>query len=151
MFGRTTQSFHILLVEDNLGDIRLAQEALIESPIEGKLHITRNGDEALSFLRREGRFQGVPIPDLVLLDLNLPGMNGHEILQKIKEDEIISAIPVVVFSTSCSEDEVLRSYSLRANSHRSKPMEFTQYQETMKSILECFSPDLGREALPFIA
>jgi chemotaxis family two-component system response regulator Rcp1 len=113
----------ILLVEDNPGDIRLIQEAFKEGGISSHLNITRDGEQALSFLRREGVYSQSPRPAFILLDLNLPRKDGREVLAEIKRDKDLRQIPVVVLSTSTNKDDVHRAYDLHANCYISKPLE----------------------------
>ena len=117
-FGRPA---HILLVEDNPGDVRLTREALKDGPVPCQLHVARNGVEALAFLRREDGFADAPQPDLILLDLNLPRKGGLQVLAEIKADERLRRIAVVVLSTSEFEEDVARSYDLGANCYVVKP------------------------------
>ena len=124
----------ILLVEDNPGDVRLTTEALKEAKVVNKLHVVRDGVEALSFLRREGPHAGAPRPDLMLLDLNLPRKNGREVLAEIKNDPALRLIPVVILTTSQAEEDVLKAYNLHANSYIVKPANFEQFLEVVRSI-----------------
>jgi len=124
----------ILLVEDNPGDMRLTKEALKEGKVYNSLHWARDGVEALEFLRREGRFAGVPRPDIILLDLNLPRKDGREVLSDIKSDPDLSNIPVVVLTTSKAEEDVLRSYELRANCYVTKPVDLEQFMVVVRAI-----------------
>src|SRR5512135_2522640 len=100
----------ILLVEDNPGDVRLAQEALKESKVRNKLFVVDDGVEAMAFLRREGKYSGMPRPDLVLLDLNLPRKSGREVLAEVKADESLKRIPVVVLTVSRAEEDIVKCY-----------------------------------------
>lgn len=124
----------ILLVEDNYGDVRLAQEALKESKVANNLHVVEDGVEALAFLRREGKYADVVRPDLVLLDLNLPRKDGREVLMEIKADDQLKHIPVVVLTVSEAEEDILKSYSLHANCYISKPIDLDQFLKVVKSI-----------------
>jgi len=124
----------ILLVEDNPGDVRLTQEAMKDAKVTNTLHVVGDGIEALEFLRKEGRFQDSPVPDLVLLDLNLPRKSGREVLQEMKESEEFKAIPVVVLTTSEAHRDVLESYSLQANCYVTKPLDFEQFCKVVESI-----------------
>jgi two-component system, chemotaxis family, response regulator Rcp1 len=130
----TPQPINILLVEDNPGDARLAQEALKESKIRNVLHIARDGVEAVEFLRREGRYAGAVRPDLVLLDLNLPRRDGRQVLADIKNDDDLKRIPVVILTTSRDEEDVLRSYDLHANCYITKPIDLKQFLKVVHSI-----------------
>ncbi len=102
-FGNTAKPVEILLIEDNPGDARLAKEALRESKIKNNLHITDDGEQALNFLHKKGGFENVATPDLILLDLNLPKIDGREILAQIKQDQVLKSIPVVILTTSVAE------------------------------------------------
>lgn len=124
----------ILLVEDNPGDARLTTEALIESNFFRGVHLVRDGVEAVDFLRHQGDYRRAPRPDLILLDLNLPRKDGREVLAEIKSDDDLKSIPVVVLTTSRSEEDVLRSYKLNANSYVTKPIELDQFMDTVKAI-----------------
>ena len=124
----------ILLVEDNLGDVRLTQEALRDTKVRNNLHVVYDGIEALEFLRREGKYVNAPRPDLILLDLNLPKMDGRELLAKIKEDSELKCIPVVILTTSKAEEDILRTYNLHANCYITKPVDFDQFIEVVKKI-----------------
>jgi CheY-like chemotaxis protein len=124
----------ILLVEDNPGDVRLTQEALRDTKVRNNLHVVYDGIEALEFLRKEGRHKNAPRPDLILLDLNLPRMDGRELLAKIKEDSELKCIPVVILTTSKAEEDILRTYNLHANCYITKPVDFDQFIEVVKKI-----------------
>ena len=124
----------ILMVEDNPGDVRLTVEALKEAKVRNNLHTVEDGVEALAFLRREGRYAEVPRPDLVLLDLNLPKMNGREVLAEIKEDPDLRRIPVVILTISQAEQDIVKSYNLHANCYITKPVDLDQFLEVVKSI-----------------
>jgi chemotaxis family two-component system response regulator Rcp1 len=131
----TNASFvKILLVEDNLGDIRLTQEALFDGKLKNKLSVTKDGVEALAFLRQEGKYSNEPHPDLILLDLNLPKKSGHEVLKEIKNDPKLRLIPVVVLTTSEAEKDILKAYDLQANCYINKPVELERFLEVVKSI-----------------
>jgi CheY-like chemotaxis protein len=124
----------ILLVEDNAADVRLTREALKDAKVRNQLHVAADGVEAMAFLRREGRHAGAPRPDLVLLDLNLPKKDGREVLDEIKQDAGLQNIPVVILTTSQAEEDVLRSYQLRANAFVTKPVDLEQFLEVVRSI-----------------
>lgn len=128
----------ILLVEDDEGDVVLTTEALEASKITNNLHVARNGEEALRFLRREGGYADAPRPDIVLLDLNLPRVDGREVLMQIKQDDDLRRIPIVVLTTSEAEEDVLRSYDLHANAYVTKPVDFEQFLRVVQSIDEFF-------------
>lgn len=124
----------ILLVEDSNADARLAQEALRTSKIRNVLHRVTDGEEAMAFLRREGRYADAPRPGLILLDLNLPKKDGREVLAEVKEDEHLKRIPVVVLTISSDEEDVLQSYNLHANCYITKPIDLAQFGKMVKSI-----------------
>lgn len=124
----------ILLVEDNPGDVRLTIEGLNESKIHNNLHIAKDGVEAMQFLRREQQHADAVRPDLILLDLNLPRMDGRQVLAEIKSDLRLKTIPVVVLTTSRAEQDVLRSYELQANCYITKPVDLEQFIAVVKSI-----------------
>jgi two-component system, chemotaxis family, response regulator Rcp1 len=124
----------ILMVEDNDGDVFLTTEALKEAKIANCVHIVHDGVEALEFLRGEGKYATAPRPDLILLDLNLPRMDGREVLAAIKPDAELCRIPVVVLTSSSAEQDVLRSYELHANCYIVKPVDFSGLMEVVKSI-----------------
>ena len=124
----------ILLVEDNPGDVRLTKEALKEGKVYSNLHWAKDGVEALEFLRRKGQFAGVPRPDIILLDLNLPKKDGREVLSEIKNDDDLKRIPVVILTTSKAEEDVLRSYQLHANCYVTKPVDLDKFINVVQSI-----------------
>jgi chemotaxis family two-component system response regulator Rcp1 len=132
--SRPLRPVEILLVEDNPGDVELAREALRESKVINNLHVVTDGEKALQFLRRIPPYASVPEPDVILLDLNLPRMDGREVLAEIKADEQLRHIPVVVLTTSRSEEDVLQSYDLHANCFITKPLELGRFVEVVKSI-----------------
>jgi two-component system response regulator len=135
----------ILLVEDNPADVRLAQEAFKDARVANRLHVARDGVEALSMLR--DATGAVPRPDLILLDLNLPRKDGREVLQDIKQDEALRHIPVVVLSTSQSEHDIARSYRLGANAFVTKPVDIDRFFQVIRS-LEQFWLDAARLIRP---
>lgn len=124
----------ILLVEDNNGDIVLIKEALFEGKIHNNLSVTKNGIEALEFLRRSGNYKDAPVPDLILLDMNLPKKNGKEVLAEIKADEKLKVIPVVILTSSQAEQDVITSYKLNANCYITKPVDFEHFIDVINSI-----------------
>ena len=129
-----TNSINILLVEDNPGDVDLTIEALEDGKVLTQLNVVEDGDQALAFLRREGEYASVVRPDLILLDLNLPGKNGRQVLAEIKDDEDLRAIPVVVLTTSEAEQDIISSYNLHANCYITKPVDLDQFIKVVKSI-----------------
>ena len=126
----------ILLVEDSPGDVRLTMEALADAKISNNINVASDGLEALKYLRREGEHANATRPDLILLDLNMPRMDGRELLGIIKEDEFLRTIPVVVLTTSQSESDILESYDLRANCYITKPVDLDQFLVVVNSIQE---------------
>lgn len=130
-FGKSVE---ILLVEDNPGDVRLTQEALRGVKVRNTLNVVGDGVEAMEFLHREGAFMNAPRPDIVLLDLNLPRMDGTEVLAAIKGDPGLKCIPVVILTTSQADEDIVRSYRLNANCYVSKPVDFDQFIRVVQSI-----------------
>ena len=124
----------ILLVEDSNADARLAQEALRSSKIRNVLHRVADGEEAMAFLHREGRYADAPRPGLILLDLNLPKKDGREVLAEIKGDENLKRIPVVILTISSDEEDVLKTYNLHANCYITKPIDLGQFVKMVRSI-----------------
>jgi two-component system, chemotaxis family, response regulator Rcp1 len=130
----TVTPIELLLVEDSEPDVRLTIEALCEAKVRNRLWVVKDGVEALEFLRRQGRHADAPRPDLILLDLNLPRKDGRQVLKEIKSDDSLKCIPVVVLTTSKSEEDVLRAYELHANCYITKPVDFNRFMEVVKSI-----------------
>ena len=124
----------LLLVEDSEPDVRLTIEALHEAKVKNRLWVVEDGVEAIDFLRRQGKYADSPRPDLILLDLNLPRKDGRQVLKEIKADDSLKRIPVVVLTTSKSEEDVLRAYDLHANCYITKPVDFNRFMEVVKSI-----------------
>ncbi len=124
----------ILLVEDSPGDVRLTTEFLKEAAVPNKVRVVTDGIEALRFLRSEGEYAGMPRPDLILLDLNLPRKSGREVLAEIKSDQHLRHIPVVVLTTSGAEKDVAATYDLHANCYITKPLSLQQFIAVVKSI-----------------
>lgn len=124
----------ILLVEDNDADVRLTEEALLDGKINNQIHRVKNGIEALAFLRQESPFEDSPRPDIILLDLNMPKMDGREVLKIMNEDPELATIPVIVLTTSEAEQDIAKSYALKANCYISKPVDFKQFVEVVRSI-----------------
>jgi len=128
--------FNILLVEDNPGDARLAQEALKEGRMSSRLAVVVDGVEGMSYLRREGEYADAPRPNLVLLDLNLPRKDGRQVLAEMKADPDLRRIPVVVLTTSQAEQDITRCYDLHANCYITKPVDLDRFIAVVKSIEE---------------
>ena len=124
----------VFLVEDSPGDIRLTRDALIEANPRVNVSVATDGAEAMAFLRHEGNFGDSPEPDLILLDLNLPKMDGRQVLAEIKEDERLRSIPTIVLTTSAAEADVVKSYQLQANAYLSKPVQLDAFESLIKSI-----------------
>jgi len=125
---------HILLVEDNEGDIFLVTEALEEGKIVNKISVTRDGREAIDFLDKKGKYEKEDLPDLILLDVNLPKKNGHEVLEYIKEKEALKQIPVIMLTTSSAEKDILMSYKNHANCFITKPVDVDNFLKVIYSI-----------------
>jgi CheY-like chemotaxis protein len=132
------REIEVLLVEDDPGDVLMTREAFQDYKVHNQLHVVNDGEQAMAFLRQEGEYAGRPRPDLVLLDLNLPRMDGRQVLQAIKSDPDLSSIPVVVLTTSEAEDDVLRSYSLHANAYVTKPVDFERFIDVVRQIDDFF-------------
>jgi two-component system, chemotaxis family, response regulator Rcp1 len=124
----------ILLVEDSPSDILLTRKVLADARIANRVHVVRDGVDALDFLHRRASYEDAPVPDLILLDLNLPRMDGREVLHEIKADPSLRQIPVIVLTTSRDEFDVLRSYELHANSYVTKPIDLTEFIDVVRSI-----------------
>lgn len=125
---------NILLIEDNPGDVRLTKEALQEAKVLNNLTNVSDGVEALNYLRRTGKYASATKPDLILLDLNLPKMDGREVLGEVKKDPKLKRIPVVILTSSKAEEDILRSYDLHANSYVTKPVSLDQFLQVVESI-----------------
>ena len=128
------RSIEVLLVEDNPGDVRLIQEALKDAKIHAHITVVHDGLEALGSLRREGKYSSAPLPDLILLDLNLPRMSGHEVLGEIKQDEVLHRIPVVIVTSSKADQDIAASYDLHANCFVTKPVDLDQFFDVVQAI-----------------
>lgn len=132
---KTTRPFEILLVEDNPGDVRLVKEAFKETGLPHNLSVVENGEQALFFLRREGRkYTNSPRPDLILLDLNMSHKDGRQVLKEIKADRHLRSVPVVVLTGSSHDRDVFFAYDLQANSYVVKPADVDEFIDTIKSI-----------------
>ena len=128
----------VLLVEDDPGDVLMTREAFEHYKIRNKLHVVSDGEEAVQFLRREGEYADAVRPDLILLDLNLPRVDGREVLALVKGDEKLRSIPVVVLTTSEAEEDILKSYHLHANAYVTKPVDFDRFLDVVRKIDEFF-------------
>lgn len=133
-FKEIEKPIEILLVEDNLADVRLTQENFKESKIRNNLHVVSDGEEAMAFLRREGKYINAVRPDLIFLDLNLPKKNGREVLGEMKSDNELKQIPIVILTISDDEEDIFKSYSLHANCYITKPIGLEQFTKVVKSI-----------------
>jgi CheY-like chemotaxis protein len=131
-----TGTIDILLVEDNPADVRLMMETFREGQINNRIAVAADGVEALAFLRRQGRFAAAPRPDLVLLDLSLPRMNGQELLARIKQDPDLKRIPVVIITSSQARQDVLQAYNNHANCYLTKPLDLEQFMGVVRSVEE---------------
>jgi two-component system, chemotaxis family, response regulator Rcp1 len=134
VIGEAGSPIEVLLVEDSPGDVRLTQEAFRDANRSIHLHVATDGVEAMAFLRREGGYHGAPRPDLILLDLNLPKMDGREVLATIKADDSLRTIPTVILTTSDAEADIVTSYELQANCYLSKPVQLDAFDSLVKSI-----------------
>ncbi len=124
----------ILLIEDNLGDVLLTKEAFRSTHFKYNLRVAKDGEEALRILNQEGEFNNLPLPDLILLDLSLPKIDGREVLEKIKKNSDLKDIPVIILSGSAAESDMTSSYDLHANSYVVKPDNFDDFKEIVASI-----------------
>lgn len=128
----------VLLVEDDPGDVMLTREAFADNKLRNELYVVNDGVSALEFLRRRGQYADAPTPDLILLDLNLPRMDGREVLAVLKADESLRRIPVVVLTTSEAEEDIMRSYQLHANAYVTKPVDFERFISVVRQIDDFF-------------
>ena len=135
MPGRTIE---LLLVEDNPGDIRLAQETLKDYKLQNALHVANDGEQALAFLRKAGHYTYAPTPDMVLLDLNLPKMDGFELMDEMQKDQLLQSIPVVILTSSKLDRQMLQRYRIPTDCYIMKPLTVDRYLEAVR----CF-PHLG--------
>jgi CheY-like chemotaxis protein len=134
MYAKIGKPVEILLVEDNEGDVGLVEEVFEESKMRNKLHVAEDGEEAIQFLQKKGKFKDVPRPDIILLDLNLPKKDGREVLADIKSDDDFKRIPVVILTTSHAEEDIIKMYDLHANSYITKPVDFDQFIKVIRTI-----------------
>ncbi|MFG0330338.1 MAG: response regulator [Phycisphaerales bacterium] len=130
----TARPVEILLVEDNPGDVRLTREALLDAKVVNNLNVVSDGEKAIQFLLQENGYGGAPVPDLILLDLNLPRKGGREVLEEIKSHEQLRAIPIVVLTTSTNDEDVLSAYQLHANCYITKPVDFDQFLRVIRQL-----------------
>jgi len=133
-FERNKSPIEILLIEDNPGDIRLTIEIFKESKFDNILNIAEDGIEAINFLSKKGKFKDKHLPDIIILDLNLPKKHGREVLAEIKEDELFKHIPVIIFTTSQAETDIFKCYELHANCYISKPLNMIKFVKIVKSV-----------------
>jgi chemotaxis family two-component system response regulator Rcp1 len=127
-------SMDILLVEDNAGDVRLLRELLLEANKEARLHVVSDGAEAMEFLGYQGRYLDAPRPQLILLDLNLPKIHGHDVLSRVKRNPHLQTIPIIVLTSSEAESDLVTCYQLRANCYLRKPSELKEFEHLVKSL-----------------
>ena len=132
------QPIEVLLVEDDAGDELMTREAFEDNKIDNRLHVVRDGEEALDFLYQRGGYADAPRVDLILLDLNLPKYDGRQVLEQIKSDPDLSMVPVVVLTTSAAEEDILRSYRLHANAYVTKPVDVNQFIAAVRQIDDFF-------------
>lgn len=125
---------HILIVDDNSTDLMIMREAFTDAKLNAVLHVASNGEEAMRFLRHVGEHAAAPRPDLILLDLNMPRKNGHEVLEEIKSDKLLLRIPVIILTTSQTDEDVSRAYGAHANCYIRKPVDFKHFEEVMAAI-----------------
>ena len=133
-----TSSIDLLLVEDDPGDAMMTREALKEAKVVHQLHVVDNGEAAIAFLRQEGEYADAPRPDLIFLDLNLPRVDGREVLAFVKGDDSLRRIPLVILTTSDSEDDIARSYDLHANAYVTKPVDFESFLNAVRQVDDFF-------------
>ena len=126
----------LLLVEDNEADVELTRRVLIDCDKASRLHVARDGEEAMEFLRHQGSFADAPRPDLILLDLNMPGKDGREVLAEVKSDAVLRSIPVVILTTSNAETDVHQAYDLHANAYMIKPMGYDDFVKVVQGITD---------------
>ncbi len=128
------QTINILLVEDNQGDIRLTREVLKDGKIQNTLNVVTDGEEAILYLKKAGKYKDVSSPDLILLDLNLPKKDGREVLAEIKADPNLVCIPVIILTTSAAEKDIINTYTNHANCYITKPVDFEQFIQVIRAI-----------------
>ncbi|MGD0449475.1 MAG: response regulator [Candidatus Bathyarchaeia archaeon] len=126
----------ILLVEDNPGDVRLTKEALKDAKVLNEIYVAKDGVEAMEFLHRQGKFAQAPMPDMILLDLNLPRKDGREVLAEIKKDPKLKHIPVIILTTSKADEDIIKTYNLHANAYITKPVDLNRFVEIIHALEE---------------
>lgn len=139
MGPRTPSPVRILVVDDDPGDVLMIEEALEDSDVEKVIDVVNDGQEAMEFLRREGRHTAAQRPDVILLDLNMPRMDGRQVLGEVKRDEDLRTIPIVVLTTSNADTDVVSSYTLQANAYVTKPIDLDDFNDVVHRIDEFFS------------
>jgi two-component system, chemotaxis family, response regulator Rcp1 len=142
LIGGEGKSIEVLLVEDSPGDVRLTREAFRDANPSIHLHVAADGVEAMAFLTQEGAHVRAPRPDLILLDLNLPRMDGREVLARVKKDDRLKTIPIVILTTSDAEVDVAKSYQLQANCYLNKPVQLDEFENLVKSINDFWLTDV---------
>jgi CheY-like chemotaxis protein len=137
MKSRTAKRpIEILIVDDNPGDVRLTLEALKDGKVQNRLHTAHDGVEAIAFLRRKGEYADAPLPDLILLDLNMPRMNGSQLLAEVKADSALKHIPVIILTGSREIEDIIKAHNLHADRYVTKPLDLEQFIRTVKSIID---------------
>lgn len=134
----TSSPVRILVVDDDPGDVLMIEEALADSDVEKIIDVVSDGQEAMEFLRREGRHTGAKRPDVILLDLNMPRMDGRQVLGEVKSDEDLRTIPIVVLTTSNADTDIVGSYTLQANAYVTKPIDLDDFNDVVRRIDEFF-------------
>ena len=147
MSRRNARPFELLLVEDNLGDVRLMMEALSETKWSRNLNVVEDGEQAMRYLRRQAPYDNATRPDLILLDLNLPGKDGRQVLAEVKGERTLCTIPVIVLTTSRMQEDINQAYSLHANGYIAKPTDFASYSAMVEAIGQFW---MGLACLPAI-
>jgi len=135
----------ILIVDDNPGDVRLTSEALKDGKVQNRLHTAHDGVEAIAFLRRKGEYADAPLPDLILLDLNMPRMNGVQLLAEVKEDSALKHIPVVILTGSREIEDIAKTNHMQADRYVTKPIDLEQFTRAVKSIIDFWLTTVKRQ------
>ncbi|MBF0318224.1 MAG: response regulator [Nitrospirae bacterium] len=130
----TSRQIEVLMIEDDPGDVDLMKEGLLNAKVAVNISVALNGEDAMSYLKKEGKYSGAPTPDLIFLDLNLPKKDGREVLKEVKSEKGLRHIPVIVVTTSDAEQDILRSYDLGANSYVTKPVGFGEFVKVVNTI-----------------